>query len=121
MPKLLLSASTRLILALCTGLNGLALKTLDSRLDHAGGPVRFVLASLCGIIVVILFLDMANYGYSAVKLNQYPPLGLKYTPSFIPVRRYTGKAAVVRGSMVLFLGATLTILVAVALMSFWSS
>lgn len=91
MPKFLLSAAMRLFLIICAGLSGLVLKGLDASLDDiesfSGSPLQFVMAVLVGIALLILFFDMANYGYSAVKLKQYPPLGLKYISGWEMVKQ----------------------------------
>lgn len=126
MPKLLLKPIVRLVLILCAGAGGLVLKTIYSwptlevnSFDHSATIVT--LATISGISLLILFLDMANFGYTSIKLKQYPPLGMKYVPSLGKTSAQAGLNAVLQGWVVLILGLVLSIAVSVVLISLWMS
>lgn len=114
MPKLLLPAAVRLVLILCAGFAGLALKKIPSGPAHVVNSLTHpatIFAALAGVALFILFLDMANFGYSAIKLKQYPPLGLRYVPSFGSSKTYVGVRAVAWGLVALILGLVLSFVV----------
>lgn len=121
MPRILLMPFTRLALVFSAGFGGLALKAIDvlPSLDKSAASV--VLASLCGVTLLILFLDMANFGYLAIKLKKHPPLGINYVPSLGSTKARAGSSAVLLGLVVLMLGLLLSIVVSIVLISLWMS
>jgi len=109
MQKFLLTARERFFLMLLIGYGAYA---GDCIVDHvvcaANQFTQLMLTTPLGVMLLILFLDMANYGYLAIKLKQYPLLGLRYEPGFVPMRQHTGRGAVLRGWIMMLLSFMLS-------------
>lgn len=116
MSRLLLSPVMRLSLIVCAGLAGIVYQHVSA----VPASTRTAIVVAAGVAALIVFLDMANFGYLAIKLRQYPPLGRTYAPNIWPSRKYEGSSAVKRGSITLILGLVNSFFIAFAMLVVFS-